>query len=233
VKFGNTTASVTGWSDTSIVVTVPSTLAPGAVNVTVTVGGQTSNSLTFTVTSSTITYNNVGISDDSNPTAGNINGQGQSYSAQALQALGIAPGSPVVVNGVTFTWPNVASGSPDNYKAVGQTIPVTPVSGATTLAFLGVASFRNVSVPATITYADGSTQTFSLNLTQWNNGTPAYGNTLIATMPYFNTATGKQSKKVYMYYTAVALQFGKTIVSVTLPLKISKGQLHIFAIATK
>lgn len=233
VKFGNTTAAVTSWSNTSIVATVPSTLSPGPANVTVTVGGQTSNSQTFTVTASSTAYNNVGISDDSNPAAGNINGLGQSFSAQALQAVNITPGNPLVVNGVTFIWPKVASGMPDNYKAAGQTIPVTPVSGATTLAFLGVANSINVSAPAIITYSDGSTQTFSLSLTHWVKGTPAYGNTQVAKMPYFNSASGRQNKNVYLYYTSVALQAGKTIVSVTLPAKISGGQLHIFAISTK
>ncbi|GHO87885.1 hypothetical protein [Dictyobacter formicarum] len=65
-------------------------------------------------------------------------GCGESYSAQALLQAPphIAPGNAVVVNGVTLTWPNVAAGSQDNYKTKGQTVPVTPVNGATTQAFL-------------------------------------------------------------------------------------------------
>jgi hypothetical protein len=75
-------------------------------------------------------YNNVGTSDDSNPKAANYDGGGFSYSAQALQAVGIAPGKPIVYNNVTFTWPNRAAGLTNNYEAHGQTIPITAESEA-------------------------------------------------------------------------------------------------------
>lgn len=178
-------------------------------------------------------YNNVGISDDSNPQAGNFDGSGNSYSAEALQKDKITPGNPVVVNGVTFTWPNVAAGTPDNWLASGQTVPVTPVSGATTLAFLGSSNIGNASGTATITYSDGSTQTFTLGFTRWITKTPAFGNTLVAKMPYRNSTTGRDNTLVYLYYTNVALLSGKTVQSVTLPSIISNGSLHVFAIATK
>src|SRR5262249_46313084 len=44
-------------------------------------------------------FNNVGITDDANPTAGNIDGEGASLSAQDLAAAGWAPGTRVTVNG--------------------------------------------------------------------------------------------------------------------------------------
>ena len=70
-------------------------------------------------------YNNVGISDNSNPTAGNFDGFGYSYSAQALSAAGMTPGSLVSHNGVLFTWPNVAAGQADNVTASGQTLTIS------------------------------------------------------------------------------------------------------------
>lgn len=51
VNFGVNHANVTSWSNTSITATVPS-LSPGAVSVSVTVSGTTSNSVDYTVTSS-------------------------------------------------------------------------------------------------------------------------------------------------------------------------------------
>ena len=52
VRFGSTTASPSAWSPTSITCTVPASLSPGAVNVTVTpAGGSASNALSFTVDS--------------------------------------------------------------------------------------------------------------------------------------------------------------------------------------
>ncbi len=50
VKFGGTTATTTAWSATSVTAKVPTSLAPGSVNVTVTPSGATaSNALAFTV----------------------------------------------------------------------------------------------------------------------------------------------------------------------------------------
>ena len=52
VYFGTTEATVTGWADNSVAVTVPS-MPAGTVNVTVVVNGQTSAAVPFTVTSTT------------------------------------------------------------------------------------------------------------------------------------------------------------------------------------
>ena len=50
VRFGTTVATATSWSATSVTATVPATLAPGAVNVTVTpTSGAASNALGYTV----------------------------------------------------------------------------------------------------------------------------------------------------------------------------------------
>ena len=49
VNFGATTASVTSWNDTSIVITVPE-LPPETYSISVTAGGQTSNGLSFLLT---------------------------------------------------------------------------------------------------------------------------------------------------------------------------------------
>jgi IPT/TIG domain len=238
VQFGTTTASVTNWSDTSIMVTVPNTLTPGVYNVTVTVGGQTGNSQTFTVTSTANPYNNVGISDDSNPSAADFDGGGASYSAQALQAAGVTPGQTIVYNNVSFIWPNVPSGTADNYHAVGQTLTVTPVSGATTLAFLGASTHGPSSGTAIITYSDGTTQNITLGMSDWtlNGGgsSPSFGNQLAITTTYRNHSGGSsETVNTYVFYTDFTLLPGKTVVSVTLPSSVSAGPLHVFAIGTK
>ncbi len=178
-------------------------------------------------------YNNVGISDDGSPQSANYDNQGFSYSAQLLQSAGLTPGQQVNFNGANFTWPNVSAGSLDNWQASGQTIPVTPVSGATTLAFLGSSTNGSASGTATITYTDGSTQTFTLGLTDWGVGTPAFGNGIVTSMPYRNGSAGRQTLSIYLYYAGVMLQSGKTVQSVTLPSTVSGGQLHVFAIGTK
>ncbi len=180
-------------------------------------------------------YNNAGISNDSNPTVANYDGSMHSYSAQALQSVGITPGQPVVFNNVTFSWPSPAAGMADNYQVIGQSLPVKPVSGATTLAFLGSATNGPSLGNAVITYSDGSTQTFPLGFTDWALGKAplSYGNQLAASMTYRNGANGKQSLTIDVFYAEVSLTPGKTVVSVTLPSALNQGRLHVFAIGTK
>ncbi len=97
------------------------------------------------------------------------------------------------MNGVSFSWPNVAFGQYDNYVANGQVIPVTPVSNANTLAFLGAATYGPISGTATITYTDGSTQSFTLGFTDWATSTLSFGNTIAAVLPYYNTVGGQSN----------------------------------------
>ena len=210
-------------------VTFPSSVAGGTLNVFM-LGTRTGENYP----------NNVGTSDDSDTVFANLDSIGRSYSIEALEAAtptGLFEDQPFTFNGVTFTWPASYSVIPDNYQAAGQLLPVTPVSGATTLAFLGTAtssgSSHYTSGTATITYTDNSTQTFTLALTDWWNATPLQGTQIAATCSYINTSTGLLTQTVHVYYTDVTLQTGKTIQSVTLPTTVSTGALHIFAVATK
>jgi hypothetical protein len=198
----------------------------------------TTTSTTGNANQNTLPFNNKGISNDNRRTQANFDGVGDSYSAQALQHADIMPGNPVTFNGVTFTWPSATPGTSDNVVAHGQVIPITPVNGATTLAFLGAASFGPSVGTATITYTDGTTQAFSLVFSDWvlNNGfsKPAHGDQIVATLPYSNTRHGMLSwQKPDVFYTDVTLEQGKTIKSVTLPSRTTRGQIHIFAISTK
>jgi len=182
-------------------------------------------------------FNNVGTSDDSQPKAANFDGGGFSYSAQALQAVGIAPGMQVVFNNATFTWPKKPAGSANNYQAQGQTLLITPTSSATILAFLGSATNGPSTGTATITYTDGTLQTSSLGFSDWtlNGGTstPSFGNAIVATATYRNGPTGKQSDQPRVFYAEVALQPGKTLQSVALPSSLNQGHLHVFAVGTR
>jgi len=177
--------------------------------------------------------NNAGISDDAAPSQANLDGIGYSYSAQALQAAGFGQGQSVTVNGVTFQWPAAAPGTVDNVTAQGQTISVGAPTGGTTLAVLGAATNGPSTGGGTITYSDGSTQSFSLAFSDWtlNGGAvqPISGNSVAATMSYRNGSGGKQTLQTNVFYAAVALQAGKAVASVTLPASADQGHLHVFA----
>ncbi len=182
-------------------------------------------------------YNNIGITADSNTAPGDFDGWGHSYSRQALQAQGINAGDNVFAGGMVFTWPDALAGAPSNYVSSGQTLPISASPNATTLGFLGAASNGPSDGSATLTYSDGTTQSFTLSFCDWtlNGGQTASScsNTRAITMPYYNNSNGRASYSAYVFYLSVSLQAGKTPQSVTLPSNVGHGQLHVFAIATK
>ena len=123
------TPTATG-SSTSTATTTPTASATGTPGSPTATGTSTATP-TPTNTSGTFAalFNNVGITDDSNQAPGNFDSYGGSYSAQALQAAGIAPGQPVVYNGMTFQWPGTPPGTADNVVAQGQTITINAPGG--------------------------------------------------------------------------------------------------------
>jgi predicted alpha-1,2-mannosidase len=182
-------------------------------------------------------YNVTGISSDGSGSTASYDGEGFSYSEQALAAAGLTPGGTVTSGGLTYTWPSVAAGQPDAVNAGGQTIPVATAAGATTIGFLGSATNGGTagnSGTVTITYTDGSTSTATLGMSDWtlsaNSGTPQFGNVIVATTPYRNTPTGMQSVNTYIFAQTIPVDGSKTVASVTLPSNAS-GSIGIFAIS--
>ena len=178
-------------------------------------------------------YNNTGIENDG-ASGASFDGSGNAYSAQALSAAGVNPGSPVTSAGSTFTWPNVVAATPDNYLADGQTIKM---SGSGSIAFLGASTNGPSTGTATVTFTDGSTQSVALAFSDWtlNGGSASVmsGNTVAVTGTYRdNSSGGKETVTTEVFATSpVTLTAGKTIASVTLPSSANQGFIHVFAIA--
>ena len=183
-------------------------------------------------TSAAATYNNTGIANDG-ATGANFDSDGFAYSAQALSAAGVSPGSQLTAAGTTFTWPNVSAGSADNYQANGQTVAV---SGSGSIAFLGSATNGPSTGTATVNFTDGTSQSVTLSFSDWtlNGGSASVqaGNTVAVTTSYRDTTSGGQDTvTTYVFATsAVSLKSGKTVTSVTLPTSANQGELHVFAI---
>ena len=178
-------------------------------------------------------FNNEGISSDTNTGVGNLDGVGYSYSNNALAAAGFSSGSTVSVNSISFQWPTVAAGSDDNWQATGQVVPLN--GSGSTLAFLGAATSGPSSGTITVMYTDESTQTFTIAFSDWtlNGGSSQVmsGDSVACKMTYRNGASGQQSRTTYVFYTSVTLASGKTVKSVTLPTSVSQGALHVFAVS--
>jgi|GEM_PF-537827 len=218
-------------------VTMPSTVSQGWLHVFA-VGTGTGTALTNVPTptpSPAAVYNNIGTSDDTQPGAGNFDGA-NSYSAQALAAAGVQPGQPFTFNGVTFTWPNAAAGTPNNYAANGQVIPLSPVNGATAVGILGSATNGPSHGTAQITYSDGTVQNVTLALNDWtlNAGSAALtdGNLIAVSTLHRNSTLGADTQSVYILYTELPLLPGKVATSLTLPVGTDQGTLHVFAVST-
>ena len=175
---------------------------------------------------------NAGITNDNQQFTGGLDGNGASYSEQALTAAGLAPGTLVKSGDLQYQWPNAAPGQPDNVLAGGQTISVPPVAGATELGIMGTATNGETTAPVVITYTDGTTQPATLDFADWADGSPASGTTTVATMPYDNNAAGSpQQGDTSVFSTEIDLQPGKTVASVTLG-EGTPGQIHVFALGT-
>ena len=164
-----------------------------------------------------------------------FDGGGVSYSRQALTAVGLAPGATVTKEGLTFTWPGVPAGEPDNVPADGQLLNLGLPAGATKLSFVGSAVNGNQEAKATLNYSDGSTEEVDLSFSDWTLGgggdTVHFGNLIVATTPYRNEAGGgKDNVTTHIFATApFTFPAGKTPVSVTLP---KNRDLRIFTLAT-
>ncbi len=182
-------------------------------------------------------YDNAGISDNSNPGAADFDGTGDSFSAQALAAGTPTPliaGGHATIGGTTFTWPS-AVGAPDDVIADGQTIQMS--GSGTDLGFLGSGAFGAASGTGTVTYTDGSTQSFGLVMADWYNNAAVPGDEVATTTSSWNFASSTQVQHpVSIYFASVPLDPGKTVASVTLP-TVSSGvgngvnAMHIFAMA--
>jgi hypothetical protein len=249
---GNTASfTIDSWSDTAITFTVPSPSGPSnefqvwpgtpASVMVADNSGDVSDSpeLEITPTASAADYyDNTGISNDGDAScAANFDGDGFSYSAAALAAAGLTPGATISADGLTFTWPNVASCTNDNILAAGQTMLVSGASGASNLGLLESSSNGGTSGTITINYTDGTSSTATLASSDWAGG-PGPDETAVATMSYRNAdGGGNQAITMYVYATTVPVNSSKTVASVTFPnisnsVDSSTSAMHIFAVTT-
>jgi hypothetical protein len=183
-------------------------------------------------------YNVTGISNDGDGGTANYDGDGFSYSAQALAAAGLTPGGTITSGGLTYTWPTTPAGQPDAVYAGGQTIPVSTPAGASTLGFLGSATNAATTGgfgTVTVNYTDGTSSTATLGFSDWtlnaNQSSPSFGNAIVATTPYRNYNGGMQSVNTYIFSQTIPIDSSKTVATITLPATTTNGALGIFDIS--
>jgi hypothetical protein len=218
-------------------VTPPSSQSPGTASFTAVATSSAGTLVASTqaetpYASLTAAFGNTGVSADNDTGAADLDGSGYSFSATALANAGVTAGSTVPAGGLSFTWPDAAAGDPDNVVASGQEITVN--QSGKELGFLDTATYGPASGEGTIIYADGSTQTFTLNVPDWYSGPPS-GSSAAITMAYRNAPGNSQDNHpVYAYAQSVALNSTSEVAAVVLP-DVSQGlaggsaALHVFA----
>ncbi|HYU03400.1 MAG TPA: hypothetical protein VEL02_06105, partial [Jatrophihabitantaceae bacterium] len=102
--------------------------------------------------------------------------------------------------------------------------------------FLVTSTYGASSGTATVVYADGSQQHFSLSALDWY-GAPAQGSDPAITAPYRNRPNNTQDHTpVNVYYRATTIDPAKVVADVVLP-NISAGAtagtpaMHVFAVS--
>jgi hypothetical protein len=182
-------------------------------------------------------FDNNGITDGTNPATGDFDGDGNTYPAGQLAAHGLAPGTTLTVNGISFSWQSEA-GYPDNVVAAGQTITVDAPAGTTQVGFLGSSSYGPLRGTVKLNYSDGTSARALLGLSDWahegGRSTSSYGDVLVAKIPYRNNTVGtREILSTYLYEASAPVDPAKRLASVTLPpASLGPGELHVFAIGT-
>ena len=195
-------------------------------------------------------YDNRAISDEGDIKAANFDGDGDSYSQQALTAVGLARGATVTVDATTLKWPDAPAGAADNVLAEGQTILMPASSTATQLTFIGASSMAgepgttriDESGTGAIEYTDGTNQSYRLTLDDWFKQPDSPSNTTVAIAPYVNDSTrasnhgivGRRNHQARLFAVSIPLDPGKTVSSVTLPTVATLPgvyPMHVFALA--
>lgn len=178
-------------------------------------------------------YNADAVTDLTTAKAGNFDGGGASFSAEALARAGITPGSAVVVGtgdaALEYSWP-APSGAADSVAPAGQTIALS--GQGTHLAILAsAASGGGVNPELELHYTDGTTAKQNVFFPNWLPQASGLGGASVAiTSLGRNSATNPAvyeypTYKYQVYSNLVRLNPAKELAYVVLP---TESRLKIF-----
>jgi beta-galactosidase len=179
-------------------------------------------------------FNNTAISGGSGLTTADSASTAGRYSRQALAAAGLTPGATVSHDGLSFSWPEVPAGQPDNVLALGQTVRVSGTGSK--LGFLGASSPFTTFGTGVVHYADGTSSEFTFTLDDYRYP-PGPSNESVAAMPQLTGTSGSSQHSAHVFYASVPIIPGREVISVTLPQNGANSPpgrpqgLHFFALA--
>jgi glycosidase len=156
-------------------------------------------------------FNLAGIVSDGTQTSdGGLDGNGNSYSADLL-------GTSVTAGGVTFNLG--AAGANNVVQAAGQTLALT-AGQFSALTFLATAvNGAQASQTFIVNYTDGTSDTFTQDLSDWQNPQGFAGESIAAALSYYDAGDGSSpGVPNYLYRYTFTLNKQKTVSSITLPM---------------
>jgi hypothetical protein len=164
-------------------------------------------------------FNRVGIVNDGTTFSGGLDGGGNALSAQQL-------GSSVTLNGSFYDFgdPNVN----DVLSAAGQTISLQNIN-ASSVSFIATGVNGNqANQTFTVTYTDGSTQSFTQSISDWFTPQNYPGESTAVTTAYRDTASGGTDNRTFRVYAySFAVNTAKQVQSITLP---NNGNVEVLAV---
>lgn len=174
-----------------------------------------------------------GISRVGAPT-GDIDGEGNSFPAEALAAAGWRPGIPITLLGTEMQLPDYGPGLPDHLLSDEQRVSV---SGDTysSLTFLATATRTDGALTGAqgqgrVVYTDRSEDTFDVEVPDWTEG-PAGDAAL--TLPYANAEDQEEPSEigaVRLYARSIPVDPNREVDHVVLPrVHDESARIHIFA----
>ena len=165
-------------------------------------------------------FNRTGIVTDGTPFTGGLDGAGDALSSSLL-------GPTLMAGGATFDLG--PAGADDAVSAAGQVIALPPGTfGSLALLGTGVKGDQPDQT-FTVTYTDGSTETFQQSISDWASPQGYSGESTALTMPYRDTSGGSADAtsgpfQIYDYTFALV---PKTVRSITLP---TDGNVEILGV---
>ena len=179
-------------------------------------------------------FDNTGISDESaQVTTASFDGGNDSFSERKLTLAGLAPGESFSHDGIPYTMPNVAPGTPDDVVGNGQAIQMS--GQGSELGILGASNNGNASGPVTVIYTDGTKTTGQVTLNDWfSNAAAAPGDILVETSDWDHPQS-EGDDAVSIYAESIAIDPTKTVAEVVLPSPSNESStasapFHVFAL---
>ncbi|MEV2275026.1 GDSL-type esterase/lipase family protein [Nocardiopsis sp. NPDC049922] len=174
----------------------------------------------------------VGVSRDGAAVTGDLDGAGNSLSAQTLSAAGWLPGGRVTVLGAPVDLPSYGPGRPDHLVSQGQRVRLEESRLRSVTLLTTAVRADDLDAPVLgdgrVVYADGAEEEFTLSVPDWARGPAADA---VLTLPYANTVTGfGRVGSVRLYARTVPVDPLREVSHVVLPRAPVGGDIHVFAV---